>query len=64
MKDGKICYGLAGLGMGGQTHARELSKVPGARLAAVYGRDKDKARTFAKRFDVLSSDHVRLARIT
>ena len=33
MKDGEICYGLVGLGMGGQTHARELSRLPGARLS-------------------------------
>ena len=52
MKDGEICYGLVGLGMGGETHARQLSKLQGARLAAVYGRDEDKAKTFAKKFAV------------
>ena len=52
MKDGEICYGLVGLGMGGETHARELSKLQGARLAAVYGRDEDKAKAFARRFGV------------
>ena len=52
MKDGQICYGIAGLGMGGETHARQLSKVQGARLAAVYGRDESKAKAFAKRFSV------------
>ena len=52
MKDGEICYGLVGLGMGGETHARELAKLPGARLTAVYGRDENKARAFAKKFNV------------
>lgn len=52
MKDGEVCYGLAGLGMGGETHARELAKVKGARLAAVYGRNEDKAKAFAKKFGV------------
>ncbi len=50
MKDGQICFGLAGLGMGGETHARELAKVAGATLAAVYGRNEDKAKAFAERF--------------
>ena len=50
MKDGKICFGLAGLGMGGETHARELAKVSGATLAAVYGRNEDKAKAFAEQF--------------
>ena len=52
MRDGDVCYGLVGLGMGGQTHARQLSQLPGARLAAVYGRDEGKARAFAGRFEV------------
>ena len=52
MKDGEICYGLVGLGMGGQTHARELSRLRGARLSAVYGRDEDKTRTFARKFGI------------
>ena len=52
MKHGEICYGLVGLGMGGETHARELAKCRGARLAAVYGRDENKAKVFAKKFNV------------
>ena len=52
MRDGNVCYGLVGLGMGGQTHARELSKLPGASLSAVYGRDEGKARVFANRFGI------------
>ena len=38
--------------MGGQTHARELARLRGARLSAVYGRDEDKTRTFARKFGV------------
>jgi UDP-N-acetyl-2-amino-2-deoxyglucuronate dehydrogenase len=52
MTDGDIAFALAGLGMGGGTHARELAKVDGARLAAVYGRDEDKANRFAREFAV------------
>jgi predicted dehydrogenase len=50
MKDGQVCFALAGLGMGGETHARELAKVQGAHLAAVYGRNEDKAKAFAQSF--------------
>ena len=52
MKDGQICYGLVGLGMGGETHARQLAKLKGARLCAIYGRDENKARAFAKKFGI------------
>jgi UDP-N-acetyl-2-amino-2-deoxyglucuronate dehydrogenase len=52
MKDGQLCFGLVGLGMGGETHARELAKVEGAQLTAVYGRSEDKANAFAQRFGV------------
>jgi len=27
MRDGKIGFGLAGLGMGGATHARQIAKI-------------------------------------
>jgi UDP-N-acetyl-2-amino-2-deoxyglucuronate dehydrogenase len=52
MRDGRISFALAGLGMGGATHARELAEVEGAHLSAVYGRDEDKAREFARAFGV------------
>lgn len=52
MKDGKICFGLAGLGMGGETHARQIAKLDDAVLHAVYGRDAAKAESFAARFAV------------
>ncbi len=50
MADREISFGLVGLGMGGATHAREIAKLDGARLAAVYGRDENKAEAFAKEF--------------
>ncbi len=50
MKDGQVSFALAGLGMGGSTHARELNKLEGAHLAAVYGRNEDKAKKFAEEF--------------
>ena len=51
--DGKqVGFGLVGLGMGGETHARELRAVKGAGLVAVYGRSEQKAKAFADRFGV------------
>ena len=52
MKDGQVCYGLVGLGMGGETHARQLATLRDARLAAVHGRDENKTKAFAKKFNV------------
>jgi predicted dehydrogenase len=52
MSTGRIGFGLVGLGMGAETHARELQHVPEAHLVAVYGRSEDKARAFAQRFGV------------
>ena len=52
MKDGQISFALVGLGMGGATHARELAKLEGARVGAVYGRNEDKVNAFAREFDV------------
>ena len=52
MKDGKIAIGLAGLGMGGETHARQIARLDDATLLAVYGRDEAKARDFCRRFTV------------
>jgi len=50
-----ISFALVGLGMGGATHARVLSKVEGARLGAVYGRDEGKVAAFAEEFDAPKS---------
>ena len=50
MSSSRVGFGLVGLGMGGETHARELQHVPDAELVAVYGRNEDKARAFAQRF--------------
>jgi UDP-N-acetyl-2-amino-2-deoxyglucuronate dehydrogenase len=52
VRDGTVCFGLVGLGMGGETHARQIPKVAGATLLAVSGRNADKARAFAERFNV------------
>lgn len=52
MKDGKLCFGLVGLGMGGETHARQIAQMDDATLLAAYGRDEAKARAFATRFSV------------
>lgn len=43
-------FALVGLGMGGETHARELGALPDAALVSVYGRDPAKAEAFAARF--------------
>ena len=55
MKDGKICFGLAGLGMGGETHGRQIARMQDAMLLAVYGRSQEKARAFAQKFGVPKS---------
>jgi UDP-N-acetyl-2-amino-2-deoxyglucuronate dehydrogenase len=52
VKDGTVYFGLVGLGMGGETHARQIPRVAGATLLAVAGRSADKARAFAERFKV------------
>ena len=52
MRNGKVCFGLAGLGMGGETHARQLLEIDDAVLLAAYGRSEEKARAFADRFGV------------
>jgi predicted dehydrogenase len=52
MKDGKICFGLAGLGMGGETHARQMAQLQDAVLLAAYGRNEDKLRAFAQKFGI------------
>ena len=41
---------MVGLGMGAETHARELRHVRNAELVAVYGRSQAKAQVFAERF--------------
>ena len=52
MNDKPIGFALVGLGMGGATHARELNKFEGARIAAAYGRSEEKVNAFAREFDV------------
>ena len=52
MRNGKVCFGLAGLGMGGETHARQLLEIDDAVLLAAYGRNEEKAKAFADKFGV------------
>ena len=52
MRHERVRFALAGLGMGGETHARELQALPDAELVAVYGRDAAKAERFATKFGV------------
>jgi UDP-N-acetyl-2-amino-2-deoxyglucuronate dehydrogenase len=51
-REGTFRFGLVGLGMGGETHARQLSIIPGVALLGVYGRNHDRTRAFAGRFHV------------
>ena len=47
-----VGFGLVGLGMAGRTHAREIAHLEGGRVAAVYGRNREKAEAFAERFQI------------
>ena len=48
--DGKLGYGLIGPGSIAATHAEALSHSSKAYLAAVYGRDEERAKAFALRY--------------
>lgn len=52
MTNGKVGFGLVGLGMAAETHAREIKQVKGGELVAVYGRNEEKAKKFAEQFRV------------
>ena len=45
----RIGFGIVGLGMIAEFHARAIAQVEGARLVGVASRDADKTRTFAAR---------------
>jgi predicted dehydrogenase len=47
-----IRFGLIGTGVAAGTHARELARVDGARLEAVFARDAEKAAAFAAAFSI------------
>lgn len=47
-----VRFGLVGTGVAGETHARELKRVEGARLEAVLGRDATRTSAFAARLDI------------
>jgi len=46
----EIGFGVAGGGMIGKVHAEAIAAVPGARLVAVWGRDRGRASDLAARF--------------
>lgn len=52
MKDPTIRFGLIGAGVASETHARELRRVAGASLEAVFARDRTKAARFGAAFSV------------
>ena len=47
-----IRFGVIGPGRAGARFAQGLTVVPGASLACVWGRNPERARTFADRFQV------------
>lgn len=47
-----IGFGLIGAGVASETHARELARVEGASLEAIFARDKQKAAAFSAAFSV------------
>lgn len=52
MNSPTIRFGLIGAGVASETHARELRRVAGASLEAVFARDQTKAATFSAAFSV------------
>jgi len=48
----QVRFGIIGAGVAAETHARELARVVGARLEAVFARDDGKAERFRSAFDV------------
>jgi UDP-N-acetyl-2-amino-2-deoxyglucuronate dehydrogenase len=48
----QVRFGIIGAGVAAETHARELARVGGARLEAVFARDNGKAERFRSAFDV------------
>ncbi|UCI32100.1 Gfo/Idh/MocA family protein [Mesorhizobium sp. B4-1-4] len=52
MNDRTVRFGLIGAGVASETHARELKRVAGASLEAVFARDQTKAAAFGAAFAV------------
>jgi len=50
MRNGKLGFGLAGLGMGAEAHGSQIKELKGAELVAVYGRNEEKARKAAETY--------------
>lgn len=47
MKAGKLGFGIVGAGLGAKIHALQLKELNEAELAAVYGRNEERAKGFA-----------------
>lgn len=52
MEKQTIGFGLIGAGVASETHARELARVEGASLEAVFARDERKAAAFSVAFSI------------
>lgn len=52
METGMVRFGIIGAGVAAETHARELGKVNGARVEAVFARDATKAERFRAAFSI------------
>ncbi|MGX8012430.1 Gfo/Idh/MocA family protein [Mesorhizobium sp. ORM8.1] len=47
-----VRFGLIGAGVASETHARELRRISGASLEAVFARDREKAAAFGATFSI------------
>jgi len=52
MNSQTVRFGLIGAGVASETHARELRRVVGASLEAVFARDRTKAAAFGAAFSI------------
>lgn len=53
-----IGYGIAGCGYSGEIHGDNLMKLPGARVAAVYDPEKERADRFALKYGAARADSL------
>ncbi|MFT7124210.1 MAG: UDP-N-acetyl-2-amino-2-deoxyglucuronate dehydrogenase [Candidatus Azotimanducaceae bacterium] len=54
MRNGKLGFGLVGLGMAGVTHATQFAKMDDIEFVACYGRNSKKAQGFAAEYGAAS----------
>lgn len=52
MRDDTLRFGIAGPGAVAHLHGKAIKEAYGAELTAVYGRDKEKTRSFASLYDI------------